>query len=369
MVTLRVPIREDRDASYDILIGRGLLTDLPAHLASRCPAAAYAVVSDSHVGPLYGEAVTATLVRAGLRAELLTFPAGEASKNRDTWAMLCDRLLAHHFGRDAAVVALGGGVVGDLAGFVAATYLRGIPYVQAPTSLLAMIDSSIGGKTGIDVPAGKNLVGAFLQPRFVLADLDVLTTLPPMQVAAGMAEAVKHGVIADADYFALLDRESAAAAARDGAVLQEVVRRSVEIKAQVVAQDERESGVRAVLNFGHTVGHAIEARAGFTASHGEAVAVGMVVEARLGETLGVTEPGTADRIAVALARYHLPLGLPRAVGPMELLDAMRHDKKARAAEIRFALPARIGAMHRGAHGAHTIAVPDKSILEALEPRD
>lgn len=369
MVTLHVPIREDRDASYDILIGRGLLTDLPTHLASRCPAAAYAVVSDSHVGPLYGEAVTATLVRAGLRAELLTFPAGEASKNRDTWAMLGDRLLAHHFGRDAAVVALGGGVVGDLAGFVAATYLRGIPYVQAPTSLLAMIDSSIGGKTGIDVPAGKNLVGAFLQPRFVLADLDVLTTLPPPQVAAGMAEAVKHGVIADADYFALLERESAAATARDGAVLQEVVRRSVEIKAQVVAQDERESGVRAVLNFGHTVAHAIEARAGFTASHGEAVAVGMVVEARLGETLGVTAPGTADRIAVALARYHLPLGLPRAVGPTELLDAMRHDKKARAAEIRFALPSRIGAMHRGANGAHTIAVPDKSILEVLEPSD
>jgi 3-dehydroquinate synthase len=366
VVTVHVPIREDRDASYDILIGRGLLAELPRHLAARCPAAAYAVVSDTHVGPLYGEAVTATLARAGLRAELLTFPAGESSKNRDTWATLCDRLLAGHFGRDAAVVALGGGVVGDLAGFVAATYLRGIPYVQAPTSLLAMIDSSIGGKTGIDVPAGKNLVGAFLQPRFVIADLDVLATLPPPQVAAGMAEALKHGVIADADYFALLERESDAAAARHGAVLQEVVRRSVEIKAAVVARDERESGVRAVLNFGHTVAHAIEALAGFTASHGEAVAIGMVIEARLGEALGVTTAGTANRIAAALARHHLPRALPRAARPAELLNAMRTDKKVRAAEIRFALPARVGAMHRGPDGAHTIAVPDKPVLEALE---
>ena len=355
-MTVPVSIHEHRDASYDIFIGRGLLTELAGRLAERCPAATYAVISDSHVGKLYGIAVTTALVRAGLRAELLTFPAGEWNKTRDTWAGLSDRLLAHHFGRDAAVVALGGGVVGDLAGFVAATYLRGVPYVQVPTSLLAMIDSSIGGKTGVDAPAGKNLLGAFHQPRFVLADLDVLATLPPPQLSAGMAEALKHGVIADAEYFARLE---------GAAVLEDVVRRSVEIKADVVARDERETGLRAVLNFGHTVAHAIEALAKFEASHGEAVAVGMVIEARLGEALGVTAPGTASRIARALQHHNLPLELPTNAAPAELVEAMRHDKKARDAELRFALPATIGAMHRGTDGGYTVAVAEEAVLSAL----
>lgn len=365
-MTVRVPIREDRDASYDIVIGRGLLAELPRYLAERCPAAAYAVLSDSHVGKLYGYAVTSALRDAGLRSELLTFPAGEWNKTRETWGGLCDRMLAHHFGRDAAVVALGGGVVGDLAGFVAATYLRGLAYAQVPTSLLAMIDSSIGGKTGVDAPAGKNLLGAFHQPRFVLADLDVLTTLPASQVAAGTAEAVKHGVIADADYFGLLESEYRAVAARDAGVLERVVRRSVEIKAQVVARDEREAGLRAVLNFGHTVAHAIEASAKFEASHGEAVAVGMVIEARLGEALGLTAAGTADRIARTLALHNLPLDLPGAAKPAELLDAMRHDKKSRDTELRFALPSTIGAMHRAADGGYTVAAPEDAVLHALQ---
>lgn len=369
MVTVPVPIRDARDASYEICIGRGLLADLPAHLAARRPAAAYAVVSDSHVGPLYGAAVVRTLERAGVRAELVTFPAGEASKTRETWAHLTDRLLALHFGRDAAVVALGGGVVGDVAGFVAATYLRGIPYVQAPTSLLAMIDSSIGGKTGIDVPAGKNLVGAFLQPTLVLADLDVLATLPARELAAGMAEAIKHGAIADERYFAQLEGAAAAVTAHEAGVLQDVVRRSVEIKADVVSRDERETGVRAVLNFGHTVAHALETVAGFTLSHGEAVAAGMVIESRLGERLGVTAAGTAQRVAAALEHYHLPTARPANQSPAELLDAMRHDKKVRATQIRFALPERIGAMHRETNGAHTIAAPDEAILEALAAAD
>src|SRR6185503_408422 len=189
-----------------------------------------------------------------------------------------------------------GGVVGDVAGFVAATYLRGVPYVQIPTSLLAMIDSSIGGKTGVDAPAGKNLVGVFHQPQLVVADLDVLATLAPMQLSAGMAEALKHGVIADAAYFELLEREFRAVLSGDLTLIERVVHRSVEIKAQVVARDERESGVRAVLNFGHTVAHAIEAVAKFESSHGEAVAVGMAFEARLGEALGVTAAGTAARV-------------------------------------------------------------------------
>jgi 3-dehydroquinate synthase len=366
VVTVRVPIREERDASYDIHIGRGLLERLPRLLAEHCPAGAYAVLSDSHVGKLYGRTITAALCAGGAHAELLTFPAGEWNKTRETWAALSDRMLAHEFGRDAAVVALGGGVVGDVAGFVAATYLRGIPFVQIPTSLLAMIDSSIGGKTGVDAPAGKNLLGAFHQPRLVVADLDVLASLAPVQLAAGMAEALKHGVIADESYFELLEREHHAVMARDPVLLERVVARSVEIKADVVARDEREVGVRAVLNVGHTVAHAIEAVAKFESSHGEAVGIGMIVEARLGEALGVTRAGTAQRIAAALERYQLPLDVPAGVAPDQLLGAMRHDKKARGQVIRFALPAAIGAMHRDASGAFTVAAPEATIIAALE---
>jgi 3-dehydroquinate synthase len=365
VVTLHVPIHEHRDASYDIHIGRGLLGRLPELAAKHCPAAAYAVLSDSHVGKLYGQVVTGAFAAARMRAELLTFPAGEWNKTRETWATLSDRLLDHRFGRDAAVVALGGGVVGDVAGFVAATFLRGIPYVQVPTSLLAMIDSSIGGKTGVDVPAGKNLLGAFHQPRIVVADLDVLATLAPVQRAAGLAEAVKHGAIADEDYFALLEREHRAIADGNVDLLERVVARSVEIKAQVVARDEREGGVRAILNFGHTVGHAIEAVAKFEASHGEAVAAGMVVEARLGESLGITAPGTTQRLAAVLEKYGLPLALPGDAAPARVLDAMRHDKKSRDGAVRFALPSRVGAMHRDGDGRFTIAAGDDQILAAL----
>ena len=205
MVTIRVPLVEQRDASYDILIAPGLVHQLDKIVPQYCPAAAYAVISDSHVGKLYGEELVQRLSATGCRAELLTFPAGEGNKTRDTWASLSDRMLAAHFGRDSAVVALGGGVVNDVGGFVAATYLRGVPLVQVPTTLLAMIDSSIGGKTGVDVPAGKNLLGAFHQPRVVVADPELLGSLSSVQLAAGLAEAVKHGAIADAEYFAVLE--------------------------------------------------------------------------------------------------------------------------------------------------------------------
>src|SRR5467141_4874964 len=328
MVKLRVALSEPRDASYDILIGRGLLADLPALAKAACPASRYAVITDSHVAKLYGQTLVARFRDATLQVQLFEFPAGERSKTRETWASLSDRMLAAQLGRDSAVIALGGGVVGDVAGFVAATYLRGIPCIQVPTTLLAMIDSSIGGKTGVDVPAGKNLVGAFHQPRLVIADLDVLGTLPRVQLAAGMAEAVKHGAIADAAYFAFLEQETAAITARDPAALERVVRRSVEIKAEVVAADEREAGRRAILNFGHTMGHAIEATAKFAVLHGEAVAIGMAYEARLAAALGIAEPGTAVRVRRLLERYNLPVDLPESATVDDLIAAMQLDKKA-----------------------------------------
>jgi len=364
MVKIRVAISEQRDASYDILIGRGLLADLPALVRAACPASGYALITDSHVAKLYGEKLVVRCHDAKLHVELFVFPAGEWNKTRETWASLSDRMLARHFGRDSAVIALGGGVAGDVAGFVAATYLRGIPYVQIPTTLLAMIDSSIGGKAGVDVPAGKNLLGAFHQPRLVVADLDVLGSLAAPQLAAGMAEAVKHGVIADRQYFDALEQEHRAVAAREAGAIERVVRRSVEIKAAVVAADEREAGRRAILNFGHTVGHAIEATAKFATLHGEAVAIGMAYEARLAEALGIAEPGTADRVQRLLERYNLPLELPESATEDALVAAMRLDKKAREGTVRFALPQAIGRMF--ADGTNwTVAAPEDVVRDVL----
>ncbi len=363
---VRVPLpRSGGDASYDILIDRGLHARLPVLLAENCPAVTYAVISDSHVGPRYGEPIIARLRSAGHAAELFTFPAGERNKTRETWAALSDRLLDQHVGRDGAVVALGGGVVGDVAGFVAATYLRGIPYVQVPTTLLAMIDSSIGGKTGVDVRHGKNLLGAFHQPRLVLADLDALATLPAPQLAAGMAEAIKHGVIADAEYFAQLERDAQPVLARDPATLERIVARSVEIKTATVAADEREAGRRAILNFGHTIGHAIEATSGYGVLHGEAVAIGMALESRLAERLGTAEPGTASRIARILMGYSLPIEIPDRSAVEALLAAMRHDKKSRDGELRLTLPSRIGDMAADAQRGWTVPVAEALMREIL----
>jgi 3-dehydroquinate synthase len=369
VVTVRVSLPAgsglQEDASYDILIGRGLLAELPALLARTCPAPAYAVISDSHVGPRYGDTLVAGLRQAGHGADLYTFPAGEWNKTRETWAALSDRLLEARLGRDGVVIALGGGVTGDVAGFVAATYLRGIRYVQVPTSLLAMIDSSIGGKTGVDVPSGKNLLGAFHQPSLVLADLETLATLPAPQFAAGMAEAVKHGVIADAEYFAGLERDHRQLLARAPEQLEQVVRRSVEIKAEIVAADEREAGRRAVLNFGHTIGHAIEATSGYGVLHGEAIAIGMALESRLAERAGVAEAGTAARIERVLSNYSLPLELPDGNAVDRLLEAMQHDKKTRRGELRLALPHRIGAMGVDAQCGWTVPIAEVLMRDIL----
>mgnify|MGYP003580540340 CR=1 FL=1 len=364
-MTVRVPLLEKRDASYDILIKAGLVRQLDAILKEYCPAAAYAVISDSHVAKLHGQELVRQLSAAGHRAELFTFPAGEWNKTRETWAALSDQMLAARLGRDSAVIALGGGVVNDVAGFVAATYLRGVPLVQVPTSLLAMIDSSIGGKTGVDVPAGKNLLGAFHQPRVVVADPDFLGSLASVQLAAGLAEAVKHGVIADGEYFAFLEAEYAAIFAKHAPALERLVRRSVEIKAGVVSQDEREQGRRAILNFGHTVGHAIEATSKYEVLHGEAVAIGMVYESRLAESLNIAAAGTAQRIAQVLHRLHLPTERPSTSRLDDLMVAMRNDKKVRGGEIRFALPESIGNPHGSDGDGWTVAVKEDAIRQVL----
>ena len=330
---------------YPVLVGRGLLGSLASLLEEHAAAHRYALVCDSNVATLYGESVLIQLNDAGLNVELLTFDAGERNKSRKTWAELTDRLLRAGFGRDSCLIAMGGGVTGDLAGFVAATYMRGIPVVQVPTSLVAMIDASIGSKTGVDVEAGKNLVGAFHAPNLVVADPEVLVTLPRVERAQGMIEAVKHGAIMDDEYFAELDREMPALLDGDVDLLERAVARSVELKSAVVSEDERESGRREILNFGHTLGHAIEAACSFRLPHGSAVASGMILEARLGVSLGVTDPSVIERLEQVVGGVGLPLRIPDGAAPNDIMTYLASDKKIRHGRIRFVLLSRIGEVH------------------------
>jgi 3-dehydroquinate synthase len=332
--------------SYPVHVEPGLLGRLPELAAQLLPQRRLAVITDRTVG---------RLVPHGLDVPTLVVAPGEGSKSRARWSGLTDRLLDLGFGRDGAIVAVGGGVVGDLAGFVAATYLRGIPWLSVPTSLLAMVDASVGGKTGINSRHGKNLVGAFHPPVAVLADPRVLGTLHPAHVAAGLVEALKHGIVADKDYFTWIGAQSEALLAGNPQLLTELVTRSVIIKAQVVSGDERDQGRRAILNAGHTVGHAIERVSDYQILHGDAVAIGLVVEALLAHRLGLAERALAPTIRLALERLDRPTMLASEWSDAALLDAMAVDKKVRGESLRFALPITIGTM-AGAHSNWTVPV-------------
>jgi len=340
-----------------IYIGAGLLRALPGLLEEHLPGRRLAIIADQNV---------AGCVSVPVDAPVLTFPAGEPSKTRDTWGRLTDELLARRFGRDSAIIGLGGGVTGDLAGFVAATYLRGVPVLQVPTSLLAMLDASVGGKTGVDTPAGKNLVGAFHQPVAVLVDPDLLASLPEADLRAGLAEAVKHALIADATQFAWLEGAGRAILARDPATLEELLRRSIAIKVAVVEADEMDCGLRAVLNAGHTIAHALEAATSYALRHGEAVAIGLVVEARLGERAELTAPGTAPALVAALERFGLPTRIPPDVSTDTLVAAIASDKKNRAGTARFSFPARIGVMVGDDSAGWTQPASEPAIRAAID---
>lgn len=362
---VRVQTAPHRIAPYDVIIRAGAVDELPDRLRLVAPASRYAVIAPADVAGLHGERVMHILESAGLDAELLTFAPGEAHKSRAAWIELTDRLTALEFGRDSCIIAFGGGVAGDLAGFVAATYMRGVPVVQVPTTLLAMIDASVGGKTGVDTPAGKNLVGAFHQPRLVLADPRLLETLPDTDLRAGLAEAVKHGAMLDRAYFDWIEDRAEDLLARDLAALEYLVAGSVSLKAMVVAGDPFETGRRAVLNFGHTVGHALERQSGYQLAHGFAVAMGMVVEASAGEMLGITATGTLDRLASVLRRCELPV-TARVTSIDEVLAATRLDKKVRAAVPRYALPREIGAAATDPAGNWTHDMPQNVLIAAFE---
>ena len=330
--------------SYEVRVGPGLLAELGETVREQFRPSSVVVISDDAVASIYGEACLASLRNTGLRAEMLTFPAGEPSKTLDTYAGLMDGLLGldDPIDRDTAIVALGGGVAGDLAGFVAATALRGLRLVQCPTSLLACVDSSVGGKTGVDHAAGKNLIGAFHQPSAVLIDTEALRTLPEAEVRNGLAECVKHAVIRDPKLLrAIADRASDILSC-DSEAMVELVARNVAIKAAVVSADEREQGVRADLNYGHTVGHAIETHLGYDAiRHGEAVSLGMIAENEIALSRGMLARDEAGRIRHALEALGLPTRRAGLDGDA-LWSVMRHDKKARCGAVRFVLPRSVG---------------------------
>ncbi|HWH31727.1 MAG TPA: 3-dehydroquinate synthase [Egibacteraceae bacterium] len=331
------PIRVDLPGrGYDIVVEAGALGRLPELLGPPPHARRAALVTNAAVAALYEAPVVAGLQSLGLDVQVVTVPDGEDAKSVATLAMLWHRFAGMPLNRDDLVVALGGGVVGDLAGFAAATWNRGIAVAQLPTTLLAMVDAAIGGKTGINLPEGKNLVGAFHQPLVVLADTATLTTLPPRELRAGLGEVAKYGFISDPLVLELLEKDPQAAQAGDPALLTEVVRRGAAVKARIVAADERESGERALLNYGHTVGHAIESLTGYDSyRHGEAVGLGMVFAARLGERIGVSEPGLAERTVAVLDALGLPTGGVR-LEPSAVWDVLARDKKARAG-VRFVL--------------------------------
>jgi 3-dehydroquinate synthase len=355
---------------HPVLLAPGAFDQIGLVARTVAPNHRIVAISDLNVAKLYGRPITNALRGAdneiATPGEFVAFELDEKRKTRESWANITDRLIETGYGRDTVLVAVGGGVVGDIVGFVAATYMRGIPFVQVPTTLLAMVDASIGGKTGVDTPKGKNLVGAFHAPAAVVIDPTVLGTLPQQHLRAGFAEVLKHGIIADATYFDVAATFIGASQLNPGPVppeMTDIIRRSVEIKAEIVSRDERESGLRKILNFGHTIGHAIEAASEYHMLHGECVALGMIAEARLAERIGVATNGTARAIESVCKAAGLPTSFPQMNTDL-LLEFMHGDKKAREGRVEYALPKRIGEM-AGSESGWAIRVEDGDVRGVL----
>ena len=332
------------DRSYDIELGTGL-DQAGARLKELGLGRKMALVTNPTIKKLHGQRIVDSLKAAGFLVMSVEVPDGEQYKNLDWANAIYTALLTNGFDRKSALVAFGGGVIGDLTGFAAATFMRGVPFVQVPTTLLAMVDSSVGGKTGVNHPMGKNMIGAFYQPKKVLMDLDVLKTLPREEFLSGIAEVIKYGVIRDAALFDYLDKNRDKILSLDPDALSHIIKRSCEIKAEVVSKDEREGGLRAILNFGHTIGHAIETAENYTMRHGEAVAIGMVYASRLAHRTGLCVASVPERVERLIKSYGLPANLTalsRQPSVTELTDTMQVDKKAEGGKVKFVLPSKIG---------------------------
>jgi len=336
-----VKVELDKD-SYDILIGPGVLTNVGEDLKNKFPASSYFIISDSNVSDILGEDLLNILKSEGLNTYLLSFPAGEASKNMDTVVSLARDMVKKGADRKSLVLALGGGVTGDIAAFLASIYMRGIRCIQLPTSLLAQVDSSVGGKTGVDIPEGKNLLGTFFQPKRVYCDIGTLASLPRDEFINGMAEVVKYGMIMSRELFEILEGNYPEILNLEPELICKIVTQSCSIKADVVSKDEKEGGLRRILNFGHTVGHAIEAASDYTISHGCAVSIGMVVVSRLAIIKGMFSEDEFIRLKNLLDNLGLPTKVPANSDTKTLIELLYHDKKTIAGKINFVLCPEIG---------------------------
>ena len=327
--------------SYQVYIGSGLLAQAGRWLSENGFSGKLVIITDTTVNKLYGEALSQRLTEDGFNVSTLLVPGGEEQKSLETAGRLYHELTSSHAERTTPILALGGGVIGDLAGFVAATYLRGVPLVQIPTTLLAQVDSSVGGKVAVDHGQLKNMIGAFYQPRLVIADTDTLKTLPAEELANGLAEVIKSAAIGDEEFFAFLEGNLERIKALDEKALEESVFQSVKIKAEVVEKDELDSGLRNILNYGHTIGHAIESVSDFKIKHGEAVAIGMLAAARISNKMGMLDENEVVRLKKVIEGASLPTKMPD-LKVAEIMQAMRHDKKVRQDKIRFVLLKSIG---------------------------
>ncbi len=336
---VEVPLAE---RSYEILIGPGLLTELPDRLRELGVPKRLFIVTDTNVEDLIGYDLQAMLNDSGFHAHLLSFPAGEESKNMDTVVDLARRLVQLGADRRSMLLALGGGVSGDIGGFVASIFMRGISFIQIPTTLLAQVDSSVGGKTGVDLPEGKNLLGTFAQPVSVFADIGVLTSLPASELRNGIAEIVKYGMIRDSYLFDFIEKKWWDIINLEPETTSFIIRRSCEIKAEVVSKDEKEGGLRRILNFGHTIGHAVEAVSGYTIPHGEAVSIGMVAVSKISVSRGLLTPGQLSRLQGVLEQFKLPIEIPDGMEPDSIIRHMKRDKKVQDGKVHFVLPDGIG---------------------------
>jgi 3-dehydroquinate synthase len=349
--------------TYPIIVRPGLLSEIVDALPDVVPARRLLMVSHPVLMELHGDLIASILLKAGYDVRVSVVPSGEKSKSLSMVTRLYGEMAAEGLDRHGCVLALGGGVIGDLAGFAAATWLRGIDVVQIPTTLLAMVDSAIGGKTGVNLPIGKNLVGAFHQPRAVLVDPDVLRTLPPRDVRGGLAEVAKYGVIADEPLFEFMETNTDACRAGESAALARCIADSAACKARVVSADEREGGLRAILNYGHTAGHAVEKAAGYRKlRHGEAVAIGMIAAARIGQRMGITPADAVRRIEALVTALGLPSRVPSGITVDQLIGTMAFDKKAKGGSVKWVMATRIGAVQTGVEPPLEIV---RSVLEGM----
>lgn len=360
MRSLKVNLDKKTASSYDIRIGTGILDRIVLLIAKNFKASRYAVIADANVKALHGDALIAAMKEAGLHVSLLDISAGEAHKNIDMAVDIAQRLLAWGADRGTVLIALGGGVVGDLTGFVASVYMRSVPYLQIPTTLVGQVDSAIGGKTAVDLPQGKNLLGTFYQPRAVFIDLNYLATLPDAEFRNGLAEIIKYGIIEDTTLMGKLEARMDDIRAKDPALLVPIVETCCRIKKSVIEIDEHEQGLRRILNYGHTVGHALEAVSDYRLSHGEGVALGMIAAARLSQKLKYLPASDAARVEALIERAGLPVRIPAGFAAADIIARLKMDKKKKDDAVRFVLLKKIGMPFVNG------GVPDEIITDVIE---